>query len=139
MHGSRWIFNLFHNILFMKQFFLKVHSSSIEPKTWIIAILTNFIYSDSLWLKIASIDTFCQSLAIGFNLLSSRKIASTLWTIVILKKNIWQSRFWINSKIDTTLSQSPTSQGTLKVCFNILKWIWKISSTSIGFLAQNWG
>ncbi len=137
MHRSKWMFNLFHN-LFMKLTMLKVCLFSTKLKTWTIVISTSFIYSESLWVRMAGIENFHQSLLIGFNSLSSHNIGLTLWTMVILKKDIWQSRFWTNNKVGTILPQSTTSQSTWKVYFNTLKWVWKLSFAFVGFLAWNW-
>jgi hypothetical protein len=87
VHRSKWMFNLFHN-LFMKLTMLTVCLFSTQLKTWTIVISTSFIYSESLWVGMANIKKFHQSLLIGFNSLSSHNIGLTLWTMVILKKDI---------------------------------------------------
>ncbi len=58
MHRSKWMFNLFHNLLFMKLTMLKVCLFSTKLKTWTITISTNLIYLESLWCTPKLLDGF---------------------------------------------------------------------------------
>jgi hypothetical protein len=42
---------LYVNLFFMKLTMLNVCLSSIELRTWIVTILTNFMYPKNLWLR----------------------------------------------------------------------------------------
>jgi hypothetical protein len=61
--GLSWLRNLF----FMKLIVLNVHSSSIKPSTWNVAISTNLINFEILLLRMAEAKILCQILMRGLN------------------------------------------------------------------------
>jgi hypothetical protein len=50
-------------LFFMKLIASNVNSSSIKPKPWTLTISTNYMYLESLWLRMGDEETFCTKIS----------------------------------------------------------------------------
>ncbi len=85
MTKSKWVINLFLNLVFIKLIVLKCHSSSIEPMTCKIAILTNLIYIGILCVIIWEVVNYLDNCVKRLQIQSS--IVTTLELFFIIKTN----------------------------------------------------
>jgi len=102
----------------MKLTMLNVCLSSIELRTWIVTILTNFMYPKSLLLRMGDEETLCQRFVIGFRSFFSCKTILELCNMVIFEKQNYSISVWPKNKTRTICLDSPTLQHTQKVTFN---------------------
>jgi hypothetical protein len=114
VHKSKCAFKLFCNLFFMKLTMPNVCLSSTKPRTWVVAISTNFMYYKSLWLKMGDEKTLHQNLISGFKSFSSCKTTLKLCNMVILEKLDYNISVWPKSNIRTICPNSPTLQNTQK-------------------------
>ncbi len=72
--GTLRVLKWFYNLFFMKLTMLNDCLSSIELKTWIVTILTNFMYPKSLSLRMGDEETLCQRFVVGFRSFFNAKL-----------------------------------------------------------------
>jgi hypothetical protein len=110
--GTLRVLKWFYNLFFMKLTMLNVCLSSIELKTWIVTILTNFMYPKSLSLRMGDEETLCQRFLIGFRSFFSCKTILELCNMFIFEKLNYSISVWPKNKTRAICLDSPTFQHT---------------------------
>jgi hypothetical protein len=113
-HKAKFSINGLQILVLMKFRLLNAHSSSIKLNIWIMAILTNFTYFETLWDRMEKLDIIFHILVKGLIILRKPKATLALLSIVILNMNFCTSKVDAHNILTTTSSITPIFLGTKK-------------------------